>query len=125
MGRAGWKNDRRGARILTVVILCGLGKLVALAPFPVQAIIGFGIAGEALGFGIPMKFPGQLAGDVGDMTDADRAVPDFDIGQWHFELGMNFQSPDRGSGGASSHPCGVMMSLRPSPSTSPAPTPWP
>ena len=39
--------------------------------------------------------------------------------------GCHFQTPLRGSGGASNQPLGVTMSLRPSPFTSPTPMPWP
>src|SRR5258708_3584472 len=60
------------------------GELVTLSPMPCQTIVSLGIPREALYLRIPMELPSELPRDVREMTDADRAVTDLDIGQRRF-----------------------------------------
>src|SRR5262245_38094578 len=55
-------------------------QLVALAARTGEERVGLLVADEELLLGVPAELSSQLAGDVGDVADADRAVADLDIG---------------------------------------------
>src|SRR5215831_13760843 len=56
------------------------GQLVALPARRVHQVVGLAVAHKLLGFRIPPQLPLQLARDVREVADADRSMPDLDVG---------------------------------------------